>query len=212
MGRFMSPDWSAKEEPVPYAQLDDPQSLNLYAYVRNNPLTKVDADGHCLEDACVAETLTVGFLGVAALEAGREYYNSTPQGQASLNGAWNAAKENFSSNMQAVKNKLSNIFNSDKKPGTRGKPGQVKETVKEEAEKIGGKPEVPIPTPGGHKEGRVGDAVAKDADGKVTAVTQVIRPTPAGNVPLREQKAAQDIEKATGVKPKLVPVRPLPQQ
>jgi hypothetical protein len=23
MGRFMSPDWSAKEEPVPYAKVDD---------------------------------------------------------------------------------------------------------------------------------------------------------------------------------------------
>jgi RHS repeat-associated protein len=46
MGRFMSPDWSAKVMPVPYAKLDDPQSLNLYAYVRNNPLTRVDADGH----------------------------------------------------------------------------------------------------------------------------------------------------------------------
>lgn len=30
MGRFMSPDWSAREEPVPYAKLDDPQTLNLY--------------------------------------------------------------------------------------------------------------------------------------------------------------------------------------
>ena len=46
MGRFMSPDWSAQEEPVPYAKLDDPQSLNLYAYVRNNPLIREDADGH----------------------------------------------------------------------------------------------------------------------------------------------------------------------
>ena len=46
MGRFMSPDWSAKEEPVPYAKLDDPQSLNLYAYVLNNPLTSEDPDGH----------------------------------------------------------------------------------------------------------------------------------------------------------------------
>jgi RHS repeat-associated protein len=46
MGRFMSPDWSAKEEPVPYAKMDDPQSLNLYAYVRNNPLGSVDLDGH----------------------------------------------------------------------------------------------------------------------------------------------------------------------
>ena len=46
MGRFMSPDWSAKVEPVPYAKLDDPLSLNLYAYVRNNPLARFDADGH----------------------------------------------------------------------------------------------------------------------------------------------------------------------
>ena len=46
MGRWMSPDWSAKEEPVPYAKLDNPQSLNLYGYVENNPLGAVDADGH----------------------------------------------------------------------------------------------------------------------------------------------------------------------
>jgi RHS repeat-associated protein len=46
MGRFMSPDWSAQEEPVPYAKMDDPQSLNLYAYLRDNPLAGVDADGH----------------------------------------------------------------------------------------------------------------------------------------------------------------------
>jgi hypothetical protein len=46
MGRFLSPDWSAKVEPVPYAKLDDPQTLNLYVYVRNNPLIRIDADGH----------------------------------------------------------------------------------------------------------------------------------------------------------------------
>jgi hypothetical protein len=46
MGRFMSPDWSAKDEPVPYAKLDDPQTLNLYSYVENNPLTRADVDGH----------------------------------------------------------------------------------------------------------------------------------------------------------------------
>jgi len=46
MGRFLSPDWSAKEEPVPYAKLDNPQSLNLYSYVLNNPITAFDNDGH----------------------------------------------------------------------------------------------------------------------------------------------------------------------
>jgi RHS repeat-associated protein len=46
MGRFMSPDWAAKAEPVPYAKLDNPQSLNLYSYVGNNPLSRFDPDGH----------------------------------------------------------------------------------------------------------------------------------------------------------------------
>ena len=50
MGRFMSPDWSAKIEPVPYSKLDNPQSFNLYAYVGNNPLSNADTDGH----ACIS--------------------------------------------------------------------------------------------------------------------------------------------------------------
>ncbi|MDR3414518.1 MAG: RHS repeat-associated core domain-containing protein, partial [Formivibrio sp.] len=58
MGRFMSPDWSAKIMPVPYATMGDPQSLNLYAYVRNNPLTGVDADGHCDKNGMLCQAWT----------------------------------------------------------------------------------------------------------------------------------------------------------
>jgi len=46
MGRFMSPDWSARAEAVPYSILSDPQTLNLYAYMHNNPLGGIDPDGH----------------------------------------------------------------------------------------------------------------------------------------------------------------------
>lgn len=46
MGRWMSPDWADKPEGVPYASLGDPQSLNLYGYVWNNPLSRFDSDGH----------------------------------------------------------------------------------------------------------------------------------------------------------------------
>jgi RHS repeat-associated protein len=46
MGRWMSPDWNAKIEPVPYSKLDNPQSLNLYSYVWNNPTSRNDPDGH----------------------------------------------------------------------------------------------------------------------------------------------------------------------
>ena len=46
MGRFMIPDWSSKPLPVPYVDLTNPQSLNLYLYALNNPLNRYDADGH----------------------------------------------------------------------------------------------------------------------------------------------------------------------
>ncbi|MGH7041268.1 MAG: glycoside hydrolase family protein, partial [Acetobacteraceae bacterium] len=46
LGRFLSPDFSNDPEPVPYANLANPQSLNLYAYVLNNPLAAGDPTGH----------------------------------------------------------------------------------------------------------------------------------------------------------------------
>jgi RHS repeat-associated protein len=46
LGRWSSADWSAIPEPVPYANLTNPQSLNLYAMVRDNPATFADLDGH----------------------------------------------------------------------------------------------------------------------------------------------------------------------
>lgn len=45
-GRFMTPDWDVKPVTVPYAKFGDPLSLNLYAYVENAPLNRIDADGH----------------------------------------------------------------------------------------------------------------------------------------------------------------------
>jgi RHS repeat-associated protein len=46
MGRFMTPDWAAKPTSVPHANFGNPQSLNLYSYVANNPLSRMDTDGH----------------------------------------------------------------------------------------------------------------------------------------------------------------------
>ena len=49
IGRWLSADWSSVPAPVPYANLTNPQTLNLYAMVSDNPETFADLDGHLLE-------------------------------------------------------------------------------------------------------------------------------------------------------------------
>jgi len=45
MGRFMSPDSFG-------GHLEDPQTLNHYSYVGNNPLSRTDPDGHDFYQQC----------------------------------------------------------------------------------------------------------------------------------------------------------------
>lgn len=47
LARFMTPDWASAPTAVPYAAFGDPQTLNLYAYVNNNPNRGIDLGGHC---------------------------------------------------------------------------------------------------------------------------------------------------------------------
>jgi RHS repeat-associated protein len=50
LGRFMSPDFGGPvpnmPDAVPWADFENPQSLNLYSYGFNGPLTNTDDDGH----------------------------------------------------------------------------------------------------------------------------------------------------------------------
>lgn len=57
LGRWMSADWSAAPAAIPYAHAGDPQTYNLYSYVRGNPTSLVDGDGH-------------GFVGLSGLGGG----------------------------------------------------------------------------------------------------------------------------------------------
>ncbi len=55
IGRFMTPDWSEDPDSVPYANFQNPQTLNLYGYVQNNPLSLRDANGHI---TCAPDVVT----------------------------------------------------------------------------------------------------------------------------------------------------------
>jgi RHS repeat-associated protein len=66
-GRWLSADWSSVPVPVPYANLTNPQTLNLYAMVVDDPESFADLDGHFLNhgmNTCVGE----GSIGCSPLE------------------------------------------------------------------------------------------------------------------------------------------------
>ena len=88
-GRFTSPDEFSggivdpftggqveQPGPLPYADIFDPQTLNKYGYVRNNPLRYTDPDGHAfgIDDL-------VGAVGGAAVGIGAEVVKDWATGQ-----------------------------------------------------------------------------------------------------------------------------------
>jgi len=72
MGRFMSPD-------EPFADFDpnNPQSWNLYGYVRNNPLTNTDPDGN----GCVTQTRNSSTTETVTVQADGPCSGSVADGQ-----------------------------------------------------------------------------------------------------------------------------------
>jgi RHS repeat-associated protein len=66
-GQFISQDPVFVGDPKQQT-LQDPQSLNSYSYSGNNPITKEDPSGRCLEDGCVVEAGAIG--GLAGLAGG----------------------------------------------------------------------------------------------------------------------------------------------
>jgi RHS repeat-associated protein len=55
--RWIISDWSAKPEGVPYSDVHDPQTLNLYGYLRNDPLSRRDPDGHQQQTGPMPDTV-----------------------------------------------------------------------------------------------------------------------------------------------------------
>ncbi len=82
LGRFMSPDYDEGRgsSPVPTADFTNPQTLNLYAYALNNPLTNTDSDGHSVN---VCTTGSDGNQQCTLMS--NDQYTAAQQGNGSLN-------------------------------------------------------------------------------------------------------------------------------
>jgi RHS repeat-associated protein len=72
-GQFISEDPVFLGDPKQQV-LTDPQSLNSCSYANDNPITKSDPSGRCLEDGCIIEgAAAFGFAGGIAAQAFHDY-------------------------------------------------------------------------------------------------------------------------------------------
>jgi RHS repeat-associated protein len=110
MGRWMTPDWSARPVTVPYAVFGDPQSLNLYLYVRNDPVSNADADGHVAGGCWMFVSCIVGDV--------------EEKDSANKNGANNQGNANSSAQNQNTTPAPTNPDGSPAKPPNPPPPGK----------------------------------------------------------------------------------------
>jgi len=92
-GRWLSADWSAVPVPVPYANLTNPQTLNLYAMVADDPESFADLDGHTPGDGRTCPPPASGQKG----QAGTSCTTASDQSQAT--GAQATAQNQSASTM-----------------------------------------------------------------------------------------------------------------
>jgi RHS repeat-associated protein len=156
-GRFMSPDWSEKPTPVPYADLNDPQTLNLYAYVRNNPLALTDPDGHGFLDWLRGVACSAGMEGMCVKQETKKQEDpkvereelieaqddarSNPAFQPSAsmtqcNQATCFVAERKDAPMQPLIDKSGNPVRANQQAQNLEKSNQYREVTREEAQRI----------------------------------------------------------------------------
>lgn len=205
LGRFITPDWAAKATAVPYAEFADPQSLNLYTYVRNIPTVNADPDGHKGD---------LALLGPIIISP-QDVQNALDQISSIAQGIWDASgtltgmptmlppnpncscPDSQQQNSDDKNKNNSKSENQNEKGGQggekRGKPSQLKkgkEAHKNEEVRPGEKAEVR--TPSGRRMDRY-----NDTDGHIREIKpDNARGRKAGQKQLRDYK--QEMDKATG--------------
>jgi RHS repeat-associated protein len=119
-GRFTAPDWSAIPQAVPYADLTNPQSLNLYSYVLNNPLRAADPDGHAQIDiryTRIGPGYTHSYIVVTDTNGARTYFRAGPSTGGPSSGSSGALSSASGGSSGQSSNSNSNSSNSSS-PGS----------------------------------------------------------------------------------------------
>jgi RHS repeat-associated protein len=189
LGRWISADWSPTPIPVPYADFNNPQSLNLYGFVGGNPASKADPDGHA-DDKSLLERIrdAISSFGDALQHAhmGGSAAFPPPQPCACPSQQKQDNKQNNNNSLQ--QNTKADQVKANAKQGKEFEKRVAEATKKTDAAAV---EQVTIKTESGVKT-RV-DVVSKDASGQVklqeakSSATAPLTPNQAAAHPEIEQ-------------------------
>jgi len=115
-GRWLSADWSSVPVPVPYANLTNPQTLNLYSMVSDDPESFADLDGHQGQDQ-FAKTQADGTpcpgaansTGCGAQPQAAAQQQNTDQGQQNQQQTSSQGKVNYKPGIPPAEGKLEQV-------------------------------------------------------------------------------------------------------
>ncbi len=140
MGRWMSPDWSGAPSGVPYAAFRNPQSLNLYAYVGNDPINGEDADGH-ISANMTAISVASGAFATAELALDEEDLEFAPAGNvAASSDTTGSSSASGTANAQATNSNIQTTPASAPPPGQQQSLSPAGLKFLEQQETVGGVP------------------------------------------------------------------------
>ncbi len=194
------------------------ESINPYHFSYNNPIRFSDPDG--IFPIWPAIPFIVEGIKIAAALA-VSYYTAKAVSPIIERGINDLGKTNVPSAQMPLGSPLmmgtASYTKSDKKvPNHNGKKGGEahQKTIDKEEQRLKDQGydkterEVPVATPGGTKEKRYIDLKGTNTKTGATEEVQVGKQNKNGTPVSREQKALNDIEKATGVRPTYVPYNP----
>jgi RHS repeat-associated protein len=126
-GRWLSADWSAVPVAVPYANLTNPQTLNLYAMVADDPESFADLDGHCCWDevkgAAIGIWNVASGVAVSTYETAKAYANALDKGGEP--GLAVAAISNAVDTLESAKDSVTTAADAYSSKGASGVANQV---------------------------------------------------------------------------------------
>jgi RHS repeat-associated protein len=138
-GRWLSADWSTVPAPVPYANLTNPQTLNLYAMVADDPESFADLDGHDCRTFSYVITVCWNlseFESLQTAERSHEFQHRQDSKNGVKEPGWKKEQRGWAAERPTLELRLTELEDKEKNGGLTDTEKREKREVQDELERV----------------------------------------------------------------------------